>query len=383
MLLGRRADADRGMTTSLKGASRAAPPANPAADAAAVRGDADKMLQRRRGIWASFAAIVLTASAAGILLHRPASKVQAAMIDAAGTKWAMQSDGRLLEYATCGRPGGMPVYWAHGYGQSATFLPRYACELAERENLYLISISMPGWGLSDSLPLGYKRSLLDWPQDVNVVLAKEGIDDVFLMGTSTGCVHAASFAHAFPNRVLGVMLNTPTAPPAAVDLHEISPVTALGKWLIGKRYIGDLLAGLVSSAPAEVRTLAGPDVFAAVRKMKRVGGKHGEIVADLMDDFNRATVHTYRGWTDTMHTIVGDVPFDLADLGTLTQRGIRFWVTTTPDDTTNPPSMQRWWRDGVPGADLLEFEAGWGHLHAFPPSNLENIFSLIASVAAQ
>merc|ERR1711972_77350 len=118
----------------------------------------------------------------------------------------------------------------------ATFLPRYACELAERENLYLVSISMPGWGLSDSMPLDYKRSLLDWPQDVNVVLAKEGIDDVFLMGTSTGCVHAASFAHAFPNRVLGVMLNTPTAPHAAVDSHEISPVTALGKWLIGKVY---------------------------------------------------------------------------------------------------------------------------------------------------
>jgi pimeloyl-ACP methyl ester carboxylesterase len=216
------------------------------------------------------------------------------------------------------------------------------------------------------------------------VLAKEGIDDLFLMGTSTGCVHVASFANAFPHRVLGVMLNTPTAPYASVrNSNEISPVTALGKWLIGKKYIGDFLAGLLSSVPAELRLVGTPDVDAAMRKMKRSGGTHVEIMGDLLDDLNRATTHTYRAWTDSMHTIVDDTPFDLAHFGQLTQRGVQFWITTSSDDTTNPPSMQRWWRDGVPGSELLEFGAGWGHMHAFPPDNLDTIFAHVASVAPQ
>lgn len=125
-------------------------------DTQVLRRSCDALASFRR-IWASFAAVLLVVSISAIRFHRPASRVQPSMVDAAGTKWAMQSDGRMLEYMTCGRRGGMAVYWAHGYGQSATFLPRYACALAERENLYLISISMPGFGLSDSLPLGYKR----------------------------------------------------------------------------------------------------------------------------------------------------------------------------------------------------------------------------------
>lgn len=151
--------------------------------------------------------------------------------------------------------------------------------------------------------------------------------------------------------------------------------------MIGKKYIGDLLAWLLSSLPVEVRMLSTPDVNAAMWKMKRSGGTHVEIMGDLLDDFERATSHTYRAWTDTMHTIVDDTPFDLAHFGQLTQRGVQFWITTSPDDTTNPPSMQHWWRDGVQGSELLEFDAGWGHMHAFPPSNLETIFSFVASVA--
>ena len=65
----------------------------------------------------------------------------------------------------------------------------------------------------------------------------------------------------------------------------------------------------------------------------------------------------------------------------------RVVVTTAPDDTTNPPPMQRcvhsgryiavhavlvaevglcrWVADHIPGAELLVQQPGWGHAHCF------------------
>jgi len=58
-------------------------------------------------------------------------------------RWVRQSDGRLLEYATCGRSDGVPVYWATGYFQTANFFPKYACEGAERLGLRLKPVHGP------------------------------------------------------------------------------------------------------------------------------------------------------------------------------------------------------------------------------------------------
>jgi pimeloyl-ACP methyl ester carboxylesterase len=334
-----------------------------------------------RALLAVLVLAALATSFASVAFHRAAEKVA---IDPARMRWVMQSDGRLLEYATCGRSDGVPVYWATGYFSTANFFPKYACEGAERLGLRLLSISMPGFGMSDSYPLGHGRSLLDWPLDVELVLAQEGIRDVFLMGTSTGCVHAASFAHAFPERVLGAIMNAPTAPHEAVreairGSSGMSALTLYGKEALHLPYVGSLLSRMITLLPVRVQLLMAYDVYKAMMDMERLGGVHREIQRHLEDDFARYYAHTYRGVSDNIHTIVDELPFELKDLGSLTRRGLKFWITTSPDDGTNPPPMQQWWAREVPGSELLHFDAGWGHIHAFTPENLDYLLGLVSS----
>ena len=33
------------------------------------------------------------------------------------------------------------------------------------------------------------------------------------------------------------------------------------------------------------------------------------------------------------------------------------------DDTTNPPIMQEWWKENLPGAELMKCRKRFGHLH--------------------
>ena len=48
----------------------------------------------------------------------------------------------------------------------------------------------------------------------------------------------------------------------------------------------------------------------------------------------------------------------------LTGAGKQIVITTSEDDRTNPPVMQRWWAAQLPGAQLLHCRVGFGHLHA-------------------
>lgn len=321
--------------------------------------------------------LVVSLSFASMAFHRAAEKVA---IDPSRMRWVRQSDGRLLEYVTCGSREGRAVYWATGYFQTANFLPKYACDAAERLDLRLLSISMPGFGMSDSYPLDHRRSLLDWPGDVDLVLAQEGIRNVFLMGTSTGCVHAAAFAHAFPQRVLGAIMNAPTAPHQAVRRSSgMSALTLYGKEALDLSYIGSLVARIMALLPVRVQLRLAPDVFKALQDMERIGGEHRDIGRHLFADFARYNYHTYRGISDNMHTIVDELPFKLKELSELTRRGLKFFITTAPDDAVNPPAMQQWWIQEVSGSEMLEFGAGWGHLHAFPPANLDYLLGLVAS----
>jgi pimeloyl-ACP methyl ester carboxylesterase len=238
--------------------------------------------------------------------------------------------------------------------------------------------------MSDSYPLGHGRSLLDWPLDVELVLAQEGIRNVFLMGTSTGCVHAAAFAHAFPERVLGALMNAPTAPHEAVrevirGSSGMSALTLYGKEALHLSYVGSLLSRIITLLPVRVQLLMAYDVYRFMVDMEQLGGEHREIQEHLEADFARYYAHTYRGVSDNIHTIVDELPFELSDLGSLTRRGLKFWITTAPDDGTNPPPMQRWWAREIPGSELLHFSAGWGHLHAFTPDNLDYLLGLVAS----
>eukprot|EP00947_MAST-08B_sp_MAST-8B-sp1_P002993 g2993.t1 len=251
----------------------------------------------------------------------PAHPATVAEIEADGGRWVRLPDGRLLEYFTCGRAGGTPLYWQHGYGNTgkALFAMPEICETAEALGLRVVSPSQPGFGLSSTYPLDTVRTLKEWPADIEHMFQQERIDKFYVGGYSAGCIHALTIASAYPGRVLGVGIGTPTTPLA-----------------VEERTNSDM------ALPTRIVRHTLPVPY----------------------DQNRGVRKGFRGWQDNMSILNEDVPFDTHALGTaLTAQGRKIIITTSPDDTTNPPIMQRWWADHLPGAELMHVPAGWGHMH--------------------
>ena len=134
----------------------------------------------------------------------------------------------------------------------------------------------------------------------------------------------------------------------------------------------------MGKVPFHIRIASAPDVAAAYRKMLSTAEEVGTAVAR---DSDRGTVHTYRGLADNMHTIVDDVPFDLKTgvADPVIGAGARIGITTSPDDTTNPPAMQRWFHSQLPGSELVHFEPGWGHLHLLNVKNFDRALAFLAA----
>ena len=86
------------------------------------------------------------------------------------------------------------------------------CEVYRRLHLHLVAPSIPGFGHSDSHPFGHTRRISEWADTMRQLLAQEKIDNFYIAGTSFGCMHAAAVAAAFPERVMGIALFTPTSP---------------------------------------------------------------------------------------------------------------------------------------------------------------------------
>jgi pimeloyl-ACP methyl ester carboxylesterase len=293
----------------------------------------------------------------------PAHPATVAEIEADGGKWIRTEEGRLIEYFTCGAPSGTPCYIQHGYGNTGkfTFVVPELCEAADRLGLRLISPSQPGFGLSSTYPLDRVRTLREWPADVDLILRQENVDDFYVSGFSAGCVHALTVAHAFGDRVLGVGIFTPTTPLEVEQRTNgaMALPTKVVRNVFVYPYFGDLLGYLMSLMDGRSRMAAAPDVLAALVKMetKAVAGepKWGRVARGFIEDQNRGMVKGFRGWQDNMAILNEDVPFDTQALASdvVKKNGRKLIITTSPDDTTNPPVMQEWWKENLPGSELM------------------------------
>ena len=195
---------------------------------------------------------------------------------------------------------------------------------------------------------------------------KEGVKDLYVSGISAGCVHAFTVAHHFADRILGVGVSTPTTP-LALNAQMALP-TVVVRNAFEYKHLGDALGWMMSKMSAYDRMTAAPDCKAALDKMGRLasgGSAHwAAVLKGFQDDQDRGMVKGYRGWADNMVVLNQDVPFPVKELAKVTSGGRKFVISTAPDDTTNPPNMQQWWADCVPGPELMHCEVGWGHLHA-------------------
>ena len=215
------------------------------------------------------------------------------------------------------------------------------------------------------------RTLKEWPNDIELILKQENIDTFYVGGYSAGCVHALTIANAFTDRCLGVGLATPTTP-LEVEKQTNGAMAAPTKFVRNTfpiPYVGDLLGYLMSLMDGRGRMAAAPDVAAALDKMEALadaGDEHWRSNLNMfVEDQNRGMRKGHRGWQDNMAILNENVPFDTKAFaeklaGTM---GKKIIITTAADDTTNPPIMQHWWVKNMPGAELMECRAGFGHMH--------------------
>jgi pimeloyl-ACP methyl ester carboxylesterase len=106
-------------------------------------------------------------------------------------------DGRGLAYDDVGNPGGVPVLYFHGGGDSR--LTRHPNDdIAADLGVRLIAVDRPGCGRSDFRPC---RSILEWAADVDQLADALGLDRFSVLGWSAGGPHALACARALRGRV--------------------------------------------------------------------------------------------------------------------------------------------------------------------------------------
>lgn len=107
-------------------------------------------------------------------------------------------DGRALGYGEYGDPGGVPVFFFHGW-PSSRYQGKLLDQVATERGLRVIAPDRPGIGLSDPLP---RRGFSAWPADVAALADSLGIDRFRLCGVSGGGPYTLATAAALPDRVI-------------------------------------------------------------------------------------------------------------------------------------------------------------------------------------
>ncbi|MBK5306839.1 MAG: alpha/beta hydrolase [Frankiaceae bacterium] len=106
-------------------------------------------------------------------------------------------DGRTLAWYEYGDAAGLPCVYATGTPASGLAGKTYDKGAAEAGARW-ISVDKPGYGHSDLAP---GRTLLQWTDDVRVLVDHLGLDRFAVAGESGGGPYALALAHALPERI--------------------------------------------------------------------------------------------------------------------------------------------------------------------------------------
>ena len=138
-------------------------------------------------------------------------------------------DGRKLGYAEYGVANGSPVLFFHGAPGSSHIHADLAA-IAAQNNVRLIAVDRPGYGLSDPQP---NRTILCFADDVDILTNSLGVKRFSIIGFSAGSPYPLACAYKFPDKVTKIALAGSLAPitepgvmegmsPAARDIYALA-----------------------------------------------------------------------------------------------------------------------------------------------------------------
>jgi pimeloyl-ACP methyl ester carboxylesterase len=140
-------------------------------------------------------------------------------------------DGRLLGYAEYGDPLGKPIFYFHGWPGSR-LEARIAEQVAHQRQVRLIAVDRPGMGLSSFQP---RRTLLDWPEDINRLADSLSLDRFAIVGVSGGGPYVIACASKIPGRLtkVGIVCGVrPVKRPAQTSTEQMLLFCQQVPWLM-------------------------------------------------------------------------------------------------------------------------------------------------------
>ena len=173
------------------------------------------------------------------------------VVDAAPARYVRLLDGRALCYSEFGPPDGPVVVHLHGVPSSRLEALNEASTCTAL-GIRLIAPDRPGCGGSDSLE---GREILDWPQDLEMLLDRLGVAEFGLLGVSGGAPYALACALRLRDRLTGVALVSPVG-----MIHDGMGLGGIGyihraffflsrSWPRGGRLLASVLLPVVDRAP--------------------------------------------------------------------------------------------------------------------------------------
>ncbi len=264
-------------------------------------------------------------------------------------------DGRRISFAEFGARRGPAIVWMHGTPGARRQIPVDARVHAEEVGARIIGIDRPGIG--SSTPHLYDN-ILDWTEDLRLLLDALGVDDVRVIGLSGGGPYALAAGAALPDRVRGVGVLGGVAPTRGPDAAEGGiiqlAVHAAPLLAVSRVPLGVALTGAIRT----VKPLAGPalDLYAAVQPAgdKNLLGRP-EFKAMFLDDLlNGSRFQTSAPLADLV-LFTRPWGFDLADV----QVPVRWWHGD--DDHIVPFRHGQHCVDRLPNATMTTID-GESHL---------------------
>jgi pimeloyl-ACP methyl ester carboxylesterase len=258
--------------------------------------------------------------------------------------------GRRVGFAVYGDPDGRPVVFCHGGPGSRRSVLGSPATLATA-GLRLVCVDRPGAGWSD-LRAGW--GLLDWPEDVDVVVSALGIDRYAVAGVSAGSRYALACGVRRPEAVDEVAVIAGVLPPSWYPDDELVALAARDVDA-ARQVIRDYVEGLAA------------DVDAAVEAMGKRPGPDGVVYRrpEVKEQFLATYREAFRSGVDgAVHDVLlGNLPwgFDLADVTVPVH-----WWQGVLDHLTPASTVQRA-IDGLSNYALIAFEDeghGIGIAHA-------------------
>lgn len=261
-------------------------------------------------------------------------------------------DGRSLRTAVTGPEEGLAVLW--NTGNPGSFLSPIDEQMAEAENVRVITYDRPGYGRSTPKP---GRRVVDSPPDAGVVLDAWNVEACATAGFSGGGAHALAAAALLPGRVRCVAVLSGAAPIDAEGLDFTGGVTATNAAAIEHLDI-DRATQLLEMEPERQRILVDPGAALAIyaaempQADRDVLRTHPRIESHVADAMREAVVVSSEGWLDDSVAYAEPWGFNPGSISV----PVSIWHGR--DDTASPLAHGRWLARSIEAAELRVLDGG-------------------------